>query len=293
MTFKQKPLLLVSALFTMFAPVHLFSPVALADSSETSTAVIASTQSVDAASVFEDLVSTLSYPYEERTATTLYVNRLPVLTFLDPSNATENTAEAIATQVSTQLKSLAQSEDFDASKFSVRWQKQGVYELLYADQRFASIDESTFLADSTDNREQDALIAVNRFRRILGGVEPITEVTNKPKPQPKTNLVAATGRVVRTLQGHASWYGPGFHGRRTANGERFNQNAMTAAHKTLPFGTRVRVTNTYNGRSVVVRINDRGPFIRGRLIDLSKGSAQQIGLVSSGVANVKLEILGN
>ena len=90
----------------------------------------------------------------------------------------------------------------------------------------------------------------------------------------------------------ASWYGPGFHGRLTANGERYNQNGLTAAHKTLPFGTQVRVTNLRNGRSVIVRINDRGPFVGGRVIDLSKGAASVIGLVSSGVAPVQLEILG-
>ena len=84
----------------------------------------------------------------------------------------------------------------------------------------------------------------------------------------------------------ASWYGPGFHGRKTASGERFNTGALTAAHKTLPFGTRVRVVNVNTGRSVVVRINDRGPFIRGRVIDLSKAAARAIGM--DGVARVKL-----
>ena len=87
-------------------------------------------------------------------------------------------------------------------------------------------------------------------------------------------------------RGHASWYGPGFHGRLTANGERFNTRALTAAHRTLPFGTRVRVVNQKTGRSVVVRINDRGPFIRGRIIDLAHNAAQKIGM--SGVAAVRL-----
>jgi len=86
--------------------------------------------------------------------------------------------------------------------------------------------------------------------------------------------------VLRDLgTGVASYYGRRFHGRLTANGERFNMNAMTAAHKTLPFGTKVRVTNTRNGRSVTVRINDRGPFIRGRTIDLSRGAAQELSLI--------------
>jgi len=86
--------------------------------------------------------------------------------------------------------------------------------------------------------------------------------------------------------GSASWYGPGFHGRSTANGERFNQGSLTAAHKSLPFGTKLRVTNKRNGKSVVVRINDRGPFIRGRMLDLSKGAAGRIGMIGSGHASV-------
>jgi rare lipoprotein A len=83
----------------------------------------------------------------------------------------------------------------------------------------------------------------------------------------------------------ASWYGPGFDGRLTANGERFDQDAMTAAHKTLPFGTELRVTNPANGKSIVVRINDRGPFIAGRDIDLSRGAARALGIY--GVARVE------
>ncbi len=90
----------------------------------------------------------------------------------------------------------------------------------------------------------------------------------------------------------ASWYGYAGNGTQSASGERFNENAMTAAHRTLPFGTQVRVTNTNNGRSVIVRINDRGPFIRGRIIDVSAGAARVLGMISSGVAPVRVEILG-
>lgn len=92
----------------------------------------------------------------------------------------------------------------------------------------------------------------------------------------------SSGKVVQS--GRASWYGPGFHGRRTASGEAFNTNDLTAAHRTLPFGTRVRVVNKRTGKSVVVRINDRGPYAHGRVIDLSRASAQAIGL--TGVASV-------
>lgn len=90
------------------------------------------------------------------------------------------------------------------------------------------------------------------------------------------------GRVARRGSGgNASWYGPGFHGKRTASGERFNAGALTAAHRSLPFGTMLRVTNRANGRSVVVRINDRGPFSGGRSLDLSAGAARAIGMGGS------------
>lgn len=89
-------------------------------------------------------------------------------------------------------------------------------------------------------------------------------------------------------QGRASWYGLGFHGRQTASGEKFDMNAYTAAHPTLPFGTRVLVRNPANGRGVVVRINDRGPYTGGRIIDVSFAAARALGIVSLGTRNVVL-----
>jgi rare lipoprotein A len=87
----------------------------------------------------------------------------------------------------------------------------------------------------------------------------------------------------------ASWYGPEFHGRRTANGEQYDQNALTAAHKSLRFGTLLRVTNPQNNKSIIVRINDRGPFKRDRNLDLSKASAMALEIMDRGVAKVKVE----
>ncbi len=92
-----------------------------------------------------------------------------------------------------------------------------------------------------------------------------------------------------TEEGMASWYGPGFHGRKTANGERFNTNDLTAAHKSLPFNTLLRVTNLENGRYTIVRVNDRGPYARGRIIDLSYAAKTEIGM--GGLAKVKIEIV--
>ena len=107
-------------------------------------------------------------------------------------------------------------------------------------------------------------------------------------PPPKLKPVPS---VVRVLTGEASWYGPGFYGNRRASGEIYRPGTMTAAHRTLPFGTKVRVTNLWNGRTAVIRINDRGPFIDHRVIDLGHGAASHLGLTASGIAQVKLEVL--
>jgi rare lipoprotein A len=99
----------------------------------------------------------------------------------------------------------------------------------------------------------------------------------------------ARGEATKIINTRATWYGPGFHGRRTASGERFNQHAMTLASRHLPFGTRVRVVNTRTGKAAIGRVNDRGPFKSGYTADLSKGLAGRIGLSGSGP--VRLEIL--
>ena len=99
-------------------------------------------------------------------------------------------------------------------------------------------------------------------------------------------------RIGARQEGIASWYGPGFHGNPTASGEVFDQYDLTAAHPTLPLGTRVLVTNLAKGRQVEVRINDRGPFVKGRVIDLSYAAARVLGLTRAGTAQVRLEVVG-
>jgi rare lipoprotein A len=98
-------------------------------------------------------------------------------------------------------------------------------------------------------------------------------------------------KPIRIWSGLASWYGPRFQGRATANGEHYDMTGFTAAHATLPFGSLVRVTNSRTGRSAVVRINDRGPFVEGRELDVSYQAATRLGLVSRGVARLKIELL--
>jgi rare lipoprotein A len=104
--------------------------------------------------------------------------------------------------------------------------------------------------------------------------------------------VLVTGCASSRSEGLASYYADKYQGRKTANGEIFDTAKLTAAHKTLPFGTRVRVTNLDNGRSVDVRINDRGPYVAGRVIDLSPAAARKLDMLRAGVVRVKLDILG-
>jgi rare lipoprotein A (peptidoglycan hydrolase) len=107
---------------------------------------------------------------------------------------------------------------------------------------------------------------------------------NKPKKH-------RSWRAKLTQSGKASWYGRGFHGKPTASGDVFDQRLMTAAHKTLPLGSRARVINLQNGNSVEVTINDRGPFVPGRIIDLSRAAADELGILESGLAQVRIELV--
>ena len=106
-----------------------------------------------------------------------------------------------------------------------------------------------------------------------------------------TPVCADPVQLVRAVIGNASWYGPQFAWHRTASGERFDPRELTGAHRTLPFGSRVRVTNLRNGRSVDVTINDRGPYRRRREIDLSYGAAQALGMLQRGIVEVRIELL--
>jgi rare lipoprotein A len=162
-------------------------------------------------------------------------------------------------------------------------------------QELVEVNQKTRLADSTQNLAQDALQATNRLRRLIGNASPIQEITNLPtgKSVSTTNppQKIAFGNVNLTFQGMASWYGYDGSGSKTASGERYHPEGLTAAHRSLPLGTKIRVTNTRNGLSVIVRVNDRGPYIRGRIIDLSAGAARVLGMISSGVAPVSFEVL--
>lgn len=182
----------------------------------------------------------------------------------------------------------------DAKKISVSWKsdKTEQYTVKADGDEIVVIDAQTISPDTSKNLERDALQVTNRLRRLLGDASPMSQVEGKPKNAIVSTTLIPSGTVLSSVQGMASWYGPGFDGNYTASGEVFNQNALTAAHPSLPMGTRVRVTNLDTGRTVLVRINDRGPYHGGRILDLSAGAARIIGLTDSGVAPIRLEVMG-
>lgn len=151
-----------------------------------------------------------------------------------------------------------------------------------ADQHPADPGERQRLNDLLDAVSAPPIVLMPDEVKPMAAPSPLPVPPSPMKPRPA---------VVRVVTGEASWYGPGFYGNRTANGEVYRPGTMTAAHRTLPFGTKVRVTNLWNGRTAVIRINDRGPFIDHRVIDLGHGAASHLGLTASGIAQVKLEVL--
>lgn len=242
-----------------------------------------------------------------RDAVTVYLRNIPVLTFVGNlttasnsvkvANLTGATAQSTtsnlsetaqqATTLAARLNQLHQ-KGFDANLIQVHWQPEEKAYRIYADkEHLITLGDHTILPQANQGSPENALRITNLIRRQLGNAPALASITGGEN----NTTTVALGPIRMQMNGVASWYGPGFHGNRTANGERFDQYAMTAAHRTLPFGTRVRVTNLSNGRSVVVRINDRGPFSPGRSLDLSKGAASAIGLLGAGVGTVRMDVL--
>lgn len=271
-----------------------------------------------AANPADAIARVMVHQKDGRQATTVYVRNIPIVTFLGAEQSAANAsgvkiatteldpvklaaiantrtgtiADPIwrATTIAGKLNQLALS-GVDAQSIKVVWsEKRQSYLIQANNQHLIEVTAyNTLLPSSSKDAAKDALQIANRLRYQLGNAAPLKTIEGMPKP--KNVQTIAMGPVRFQIQGMASWYGPGFDGNYTASGEVFNQYALTAAHRYLPFGTRVRVTNLDNGRSVVVRINDRGPFVGDRVMDLSRGAAQVLGTVSSGVSSVRLDIL--
>lgn len=164
----------------------------------------------------------------------------------------------------------------------------------------AILTGTAYAGDTTDidtilsqlNRQQDnASALVKATKEPLSISKTLPQVTQSKAEDVLSQLTAVASNTVSKFKqtGLASWYGRQFHGKKTASGERFDMNALTAAHPSLPMNCYIKVTNKSNGKSVVVRVNDRGPFHGSRVLDLSYGAAKAIGITQSGTGNVAIE----
>lgn len=285
-------------------------------------AIAAETNASESKITSRAITSIYAHIEDDKPAATLYVRRLPIVTFLgsatDESEASKKSlGEEFGVVTPAQIReglisSVVESEDDplwratlvaekidrlsveDATQITATWNADRKAYLIHTGEtELFAVNDKAVLLNSSKNWERDTLRITNELRRLTAGAAPLRLSDIETRPRPVAYVAPSRNYSVQWEQrGIASWYGGYFHGRRSASGEIYNQNAMTAAHKTLPFGTRVRVTNLNNGRSAIVRINDRGPFIRGRVIDLSRAAASSVGMLGSGIAPVKVEVLG-
>ncbi|MPZ78677.1 MAG: septal ring lytic transglycosylase RlpA family protein [Deltaproteobacteria bacterium] len=167
---------------------------------------------------------------------------------------------------------------------------QGCGSISDAPNRAVSPERVSSPASQTGKPSTDKAPPAPAFPREI---PPIGKLPYSPEIElaPPIEIIPAPAQPTLLETGLASWYGPRFHGKLTASGEVFNQEKFTAAHRTLPWGSRVKVINLANGKSVEVRINDRGPFAKGRVIDVSRAAARALGMVQSGITTVRIEWL--
>jgi len=224
---------------------------------------------------------------QDGNVTSLFVNGTEILRFhgtvsnMDSYTRVKTIADRLNRMVTTE------SEAFGKLQPKLDNQKQVVISL--GDDVVATVDAVTAKAVQ-ETQPKLAVLYTNRLRQALGfaPLQPQAVASLLGNQAESEANYKGTGHK---MVGMASWYGGWFHGRRAADGSRFNMNALTAAHKTLPFGTVVKVVNQHNQKSCFVKITDRGPYAHGRIIDLSRGAAHAIGMLGSGVAKVSLEVV--
>ena len=227
-------------------------------------------------------------------AATVYLKGLPLLTFTTSSGSSETPTD-MATRFTDRINQLAAG---DPDSYEIGLTSGDRFAVTVDSDVVLDVDETVESVFRFRDRSATATLVANQMRQVLQGASPLDASDAVVVARASSDYFgaadysgAATDSVASTQRGLASWYGPGFAGRLSANGEIFNPEHMTAAHKYLPFNTMVEVVNLITGSSVVVRINDRGPFVGERIIDLSAAAARSIGLMQSGVGPVEIRIL--
>jgi rare lipoprotein A len=247
-----------------------------------------------AASSVEPEVESTAWEENEQECASVTLNGKEILTFRGES--AKGSAEDRAEELADKLQDLLKEEKTDISKLL-----PGVD----GSQASLRLDGNTIAKfDCPVNSDiapmEYSFKIVNSIRTILGASAlPQTFLKHAETQSPEQAYTACLGKTstpnnfVADFSGHASWYGGRFHGRRTSNGDTFDQQGFTAAHRSLPFGTKLLVFNRRTGNSCVVEVNDRGPFIENRVIDLSRGAAEKLNMLSSGVAMVDCMVINN
>jgi len=223
--------------------------------------------------------------YQDHDNITIYQRGLPLLII----KSTDDTARTQAQQIVTSLNQVH-------SPLTVT-QAAGAYQIQSADQVLLTLTEN--IQAPLNANLQGQPLAMQLAQQVSQGLDlPQPQLSPELMTPPKTASALQqiteqiTNFIVATFEGRASWYGGSFEGRRSASGLIHSANLLTAAHRSLPFGTRVMVTNLNNGRKVIVKVTDRGPFIGGRVLDVSRGAASALGMIQSGVAKVRVDVLG-
>lgn len=221
---------------------------------------------------------------KETTKASVSINGQDVLVLVDKVDGTDATIEA--EEIAIRLQELLSDKKFDPAALSTVNEQQKI--VLKAGNSVLAEIPTEYLQTGAQNKPNasDGLGArlVSVLRSSIGWLPP----ASNPAADPDISSLADSGLK---FSGHASWYGGRFHGRKTSTGCRFDMDRLTAAHRTLPFGTKVLVRNRSTGASCVVEVNDRGPFIDGRVIDLSKEAARRLNMLSAGVALVDCMVL--
>lgn len=225
----------------------------------------------------------------EQECATVSINGKELLSY--KGETIKGSAEDRAEDLASRLEELFDDDDKQINPDSILPAKEGDMACVRIDGTVLKFDLPTSIdGEAAPQSPQDTSLKIcNMLREALGGSQLPSNFFKAPEAVDPEN-VATTGEK---FSGHASWYGGKFHGRRTSAGERFDQDSLTAAHRSLPFGTKLLVMNRRTGDKCVVKVNDRGPFVHDRVIDVSRGAARQLNMISSGVAMVDVFILEN
>lgn len=221
----------------------------------------------------------------EQECATVSINGKELLSYRGES--VKGSAEDRAEDLASKLEELFDDDDKKVDPDSIVPAKEGEMAAVRIDETVLKFElPQSVNGEATPASPADTSLRIcNMLREALGG-QPLQAIKTPEVADPES--VATTGEK---FSGHASWYGGKFHGRRTSAGERFDQDLLTAAHRSLPFGTKLLVMNRRTGNKCVVKVNDRGPFVHDRVIDVSRGAARQLNMISSGVAMVDVFIL--